>query len=270
MSTLKKIDSINTNFSPNVLPSEMALPANERLIDYIIKRNHFLEDKVVQLEEKEAKRKTVYLRSTECGKLYEALAKAQATMPLAELNAENPYFKSKYSDLGSIIEITKHLNRNGICVSQTTYINSFGQNVMQTVLGHSSGQEVVSEMIINPPKTDIQSLGSYLTYIRRYQLQSICGIAPGEGQDDDGEKVMGRVREVENRTNRIDFNKKNQGFETITQEQIEELEYELQGQDEIVDDLFEKFNITSIAHLPKSKFLSIITHVRKVKDLKKG
>ena len=39
------------------------------------------------------------LQSDELGELFSALAKAQAEIGSASLNKENPYFKSRYSDL---------------------------------------------------------------------------------------------------------------------------------------------------------------------------
>jgi hypothetical protein len=46
-------------------------------------------------------------------------------------------------------------------------------------------------MTVNPPKQDIQSLGSYLTYLRRYTYSAIVGVVASE-EDDDGEAATGR------------------------------------------------------------------------------
>jgi len=78
-----------------------------------------------------------------------------------------------------------------------------------TTLVHASGQWVKSYMPVIQAKADIQSLGSALTYCRRYSLSAICGISTDE--DDDGEKSMARPKEEHKPKPRI------------TKDQIEEL-----------------------------------------------
>lgn len=67
---------------------------------------------------------------------------------------------------------------------------SAGMTLM-TRLCHASGQWIESSMTVNPPKQDIQSLGSYLTYLRRYTYSAIVGVVASE-EDDDGEAATGR------------------------------------------------------------------------------
>jgi hypothetical protein len=57
------------------------------------------------------------------------------------------------------------------------------------MLCHKSGEHLVSEAVIAPAKNDIQSLGSYITYLKRYTYMSIIGVAVGE-DDDDGNKAV--------------------------------------------------------------------------------
>ena len=52
-----------------------------------------------------------------------------------------------------------------------------------TLLMHISGQWVRSVVGVVPAKTDAQGLGSVITYLRRYSLSGIAGIAQ---IDDDG------------------------------------------------------------------------------------
>ena len=55
--------------------------------------------------------------SIELDKLYAALAKAQLEMFPAKTGSSNPYFKSKYADLASIVKASrKPLGANGLSV----------------------------------------------------------------------------------------------------------------------------------------------------------
>ena len=112
-----------------------------------------------------------------------ALCKAQSEMGGAAKDANNPFFKSKYADLGSVIRAIKEpFFNNGLSYSQLP-LSQDGLVGVQTILMHSSGQWLISELLLKPVKPDPQAAGSALTYCRRYALQAIAGI-PSE--DDDG------------------------------------------------------------------------------------
>ena len=131
-------------------------------------------------------------RSSELNELFSALSKSQAEMKVACKDSSNPFFKSKYANLQSIIESSRpSLCKNGLSVVQQIIPNEQGQECLVTVLGHGSGQWIASSIRISPIKTDIQSLGSYITYLRRYSYASIIGVYDGE--DDDGESNMNDI-----------------------------------------------------------------------------
>jgi hypothetical protein len=125
------------------------------------------------------------------GELFGALAKAQSMMPDAKTDSKNPFFKSKYADLASVVKASrKPLTENGLSVMQ--FIHEIkGKSFLFTRLGHTSGQWIDSFVRIRPIKEDIQSLGSYLTYLRRYSYAAIVGVVSSD-EDDDGEKTMER------------------------------------------------------------------------------
>jgi hypothetical protein len=119
-----------------------------------------------------------------------ALAKAQASMKNAPLNKVNPHFKSKFADLASVRDtVIPALAANGIAVVQALDLTgpdaSSGQAVYTRLL-HTSGQWIESLCPI-PNGTDMQKMGSAITYARRYSLSAICGIAADE--DDDAESA---------------------------------------------------------------------------------
>ena len=125
-------------------------------------------------------------------KIAPALLKAQKKMGAASKGAANPYFKSKYADLGSVMEVVKDpLNEEGITVLQPTSSRE-GVHFVETILLHESGQYISSEPIkLELTKTDMQNLGSAISYARRYQMQSLLSV-PAE--DDDGESTMNRPK----------------------------------------------------------------------------
>jgi hypothetical protein len=112
-----------------------------------------------------------------------ALVKAQADIKAALKDSTNPHFKSKYADLGSVVDAVKGpLLKQGIAFLQGIHDAVDGVAV-ETMLLHTSGEWISSTMRIPAVKQDAQGYGSAITYGRRYGLQSMCGV-PAE--DDDG------------------------------------------------------------------------------------
>ena len=118
-----------------------------------------------------------------------ALCLAQAAMGGAVKESKNPFFKSSYADLTSVIKVVKEpFADNGLSfvqlpVSGETYVG------VTTMLMHTSGEWLQSEYMLPMTKRDPQAAGSAITYARRYALQSLAGIP---SVDDDGELGMFR------------------------------------------------------------------------------
>jgi hypothetical protein len=118
--------------------------------------------------------------------LAEALCRAQASMGGAKRTQTNPYFKSRYADMESVLQAIKQpFADNGLFVTQPLDMLDDGKMVLVTKIVHSSGESLTSRMPI-PAIADVQKLGSYITYCRRYALMSIAGLAP---EDDDGNQA---------------------------------------------------------------------------------
>jgi hypothetical protein len=127
-------------------------------------------------------------KSETIGALAAALAKAQAEMTHARKDAANPFFKSRYADLSSVMEaIRGPLTANGIAVVQSTDTDDSGV-IVETVLMHSSGEWISGRLRVRPVKDDPQALGSAITYGRRYGLQSMVSLP---ADDDDGNAASG-------------------------------------------------------------------------------
>lgn len=119
-----------------------------------------------------------------------ALAKAQAEIGAAKRDSENPHFKTRYADLASVWDaIRQPLTKHGIAVVQAPGTDDTGAVTMTTSLVHNSGQWMRSTVGCKPAKIDAQSVGSVITYLRRYALAAMVGVAP---DDDDGEAAIGR------------------------------------------------------------------------------
>jgi len=134
------------------------------------------------------------MQSDQINELAEALSKAQGAIEGAVKDAKNPFFKSNYADLHSVIACAKvPLSENGLAIIQTTGMID-AQLCLVTTLAHKSGQWIKAVMPIMLAKQDAQSMGSALTYLRRYSYQAICGIS---AMDDDGESAMERKPKAE-------------------------------------------------------------------------
>lgn len=114
-----------------------------------------------------------------------ALAQAQGQMKGAIKDSANPFFKSKYADLASVVEaIRAAFSANGLSYIQTVEPSEKDEVRVETTLLHSSGEWISCGVLSLPvSKVDAQGYGSALTYARRYSLSAAVGVAP---EDDDG------------------------------------------------------------------------------------
>ena len=131
-------------------------------------------------------------QSDTIGNLAAALSRAQGAMKLAAKDAQNPHLRNKYADLTSVWEACRDaLAANEISVSQLPSSRyDEGQLLLSltTILMHSSGEWISDEMaafvVGNKGVNDLQAMGSTITYMRRYALSAMVGVATGD--DDDG------------------------------------------------------------------------------------
>lgn len=160
------------------------------------------------------------LQSDNISDLIGALAKAQGKIITAKKDKKNPFFKSNYADLSSVWDACRSaLSENGLAVVQSVQTLENRPMELVTTLAHASGQWIKSHMPIITVKNDPQSLGSALTYYRRYALAAIVGVAAAD-EDDDGN--MASNRPVNNAS--TDTHKsKDESVEKISKKQGDEL-----------------------------------------------
>lgn len=127
--------------------------------------------------------------SNTLGNLAKALAAAQAEIEGAVRDSANPFFKSKYADLSSVWDACRAaLTKNGLAVIQAPKAKEATVTVT-TMLLHESGEWVAEELTATAKDDSPQAVGSIITYLRRYGLSSMVGVAP---EDDDGESAQHR------------------------------------------------------------------------------
>jgi len=204
-------------------------------------------------------------RSEQIAELATALSKAQGEFQVAQLNRQNPYFKSRYADLMSVVSSARPaLSKHGLSVVQDILSDEHGSNVLHTILLHSTGQYIESRMRIVPPKSDIQTISSYVTYLKRLTYASLVGVVTGE-DDDDGEASVAQERATHAKGVANKFDAKEHEYVSVSRDQIDELERELDGHEDIADRMLLAYKIQSIADLPKAKYANAISRIREIK-----
>jgi len=110
------------------------------------------------------------------------LSDVKNTIGKLSKKADNPFFKSKYLDLGEILESLEPLLQASKMVLLQPIVND---SVVTQIYDLESGQ-VVESAIKLPTLNDAQKIGSAITYYRRYSLQSLLSL---QTEDDDGNKA---------------------------------------------------------------------------------
>lgn len=133
-------------------------------------------------------------QSAEIKNIVAALCKFQATCPEAQKTQDNPHFKSKYAGHSDVMKAVKiPLAENGLSISQRPCLLDTTLNVT-TYLFHTSGEWLSCVTSCKPKDLSAQTVGSALTYLRRYGINAILNIATGE--DDDGNAAQAGNKEA--------------------------------------------------------------------------
>lgn len=125
-------------------------------------------------------------------KLSPAMLEVQRVIENADIDSDNPHFRSRYASLTSVLlACKKPLNDAGIYFIQAPIALDCRDCLgLVTRLTHAaSGQWIEATMSMPLQKVDPQGMGSAITYARRYSLMAILGIA---AEDDDAEAAMQR------------------------------------------------------------------------------
>lgn len=185
--------------------------------------------------------------------LFAALAQAQLEIENAAKNAANPHFRSKYADLAEVLNTVRPVfAKHGLSIVQSTGFDGSLVSVT-TLVGHAEGGFITSTASCVPAKTDAQGVGSATTYLRRYSLAAMAGIAQ---EDDDG--------------NAAAHDRKPQGSKPepkISGDQVAEI-MQLVGETETdLDKFLAYFKVSAVSDLPASAYERAINALNKKKEV---
>lgn len=245
-------------------------PSNfEQLLAFIKGFNQIVVDEV-KAAKAEITVKDPY-ESEDTREIATALAKAQGEYPRINCNRENPYFKSNFADLDSIMGyIRPILARQGLSFTQQTIISPEGATILHSKIRHLSGQWIDSRTRIIPPKNDQQSYSSTLTYMRRHSALALLNITVSSDMgDDDAEVAMEDARVLVHKgTNPNAYNPRNQSVETINSAELEEFNRALKKYPDLLTLVLNGLSITHLKDMPRSKYEVSITRVRELSELR--
>ena len=129
------------------------------------------------------------ISSDSIGQIPEALSKAQGKIENALKDSKNPFYKSSYADLSSVMLVCKEpLTVHQLAFSSSIVMEA-GNAFLVATLSHSSGEWLRSYMPLITAKNDMQSLGAAISYARRFCLAALCHVGV---EEDDGEKAVDR------------------------------------------------------------------------------
>ena len=118
--------------------------------------------------------------------LHQKLFNLQQEIGTISKDAKNPFYKSKYFDINSLIwQLQDLLKKNRLVLLQPIY----GDSIETQIKCIDTEQSVISNLKL-PELNDPQKLGSAITYYRRYTLASLLGL---QAVDDDGNLGSGKV-----------------------------------------------------------------------------
>ena len=124
--------------------------------------------------------------------VYQKLAKVKAVLNPIRKTETNPFLKSKYFDINSLLEqVEPILQEHGLILTQPIQQGKVTTYLIDPETGDDLGSEIELPNIQDP-----QKLGSAITYYRRYTLQSLLAL---QALDDDGEIVredLEKLRQV--------------------------------------------------------------------------
>jgi hypothetical protein len=124
-------------------------------------------------------------KSESISKIAAALVAFSGEIKSIEKDGTNPHFKSSYTTLDHMIDVTKPiLHKHGLNVMQ--FLGGDGERITcKTMVIHESGEWIESDpFTVKAQRTDPQGAGSASTYSRRYSYSATLSLSLGD--DDDG------------------------------------------------------------------------------------
>lgn len=199
---------------------------------------HTEQDQVITIEWSDRKPK----------ELFTAILQTQAELPVIKEASKNPHFKNNYAQYSDIVSaIRLVLNKNNLIFFHQP---DHEHEVLYTYIAHAeSGQWMRGSLEMKPSQDTEQARGSSISYIKRYTLVAMLGIATGD--DDDGHVAS-------QRTSKGGYNgngKSTQnGSDRITPAQVQELKDMCSHRPEFLDYILKQCRIMKLDDMPQSYF----------------
>lgn len=120
--------------------------------------------------------------ATETGLIALALSKAQGELSNVEKTHAGYQNRYKFADLGQVLDVIRPVfSKYGLAFTQLVGDAPEGRVSVTTMILHESGQtlQTTSSMALQKQAgiSDAQAAGSVITYLRRYQITAMAGIA---------------------------------------------------------------------------------------------
>lgn len=181
----------------------------------------------------------------EAASLHSAMALAFSEIEAATKSANNPHFKSKYADIGAVIDAIKPaLIKHGLFFTQHPQPSEDGVTV-ETMLHHASGETMsLGSLYLPANKRDAQGFGSALTYARRYALQTAFGVPT---EDDDG-NAASRAAAGHSQVGAVSQQ------QPISDEQLVRLQSLIQATKSNVNAFCQRLKVDALNNLPSTRF----------------
>ena len=119
--------------------------------------------------------------------IYKQLFEAKKEIGKISKDSKNPFFKSKYFDINSLLEhVEPILQKHNLLLLQPIEAGK----VTTEIIDIETGEKVKSEITL-PQLNDPQKLGSCVSYYRRYTAQSLICL---QSTDDDANIASGNIK----------------------------------------------------------------------------
>ena len=192
--------------------------------------------------------------SSEINEIALALSKAQEAIQDAEKSSVNPFFKTKYADLSSVLnEIRAVFPKNGLALVQSPFTAENGNIGVTTMVVHSSGQWMSDSIDIPVQGKNLaQESGSVITYLRRYSASAFSGISQADSDANLGTSKASNTAPIVNLKGPL-----------ITEDQIQQIN-DLMIETSTNESAFCQFlGVESIAKMPQNLHDKAVTALTK-------
>lgn len=161
-------------------------------------------------------------KSESIANIAKALSDFQAEVKQPLKDKDNPFFKSKYVPLESVVEAINDIaNKHGLSFTQWALNDETNRIGVATMLLHTSGEFIEYPPIyMKSEKDTAQGAGSVITYAKRYALSAIFGIT--SDQDDDANEASGNGKPTKPKAEDISIERLKDAYEALDKVQVQE------------------------------------------------